>query len=66
MSRNQRTCPTGKVRYPSPFAAMIELWKVQSLRAQGTWKRQEDRFYRCDQCEGYHLTSQPQRTPDQP
>lgn len=63
MSRKQRPCPvTGKGRYPTPFAAEVELWKIAAKRAMGMDRRQEDRFYRCEHCGALHLTSQPPRT----
>lgn len=51
-------CKTGKRRYGSELGAKIALTSTWASRKK---KRQETRVYRCSFCEGWHLTSQPQR-----
>lgn len=50
-NERQRTCPSGKIRYPNKLGAKIA---VASLERHGKGRR----IYKCPDCFGWHLTSQ--------
>jgi hypothetical protein len=52
-------CPTGKMRYLSNARATLRLLAVQAMPEDGRTK--PVRVYRCERCDGYHLTSQSKR-----
>lgn len=57
----ERSCSTGKRRWPTEHAAAAALHGAQQTRmkrARGEYLgRLENRVYACGDCEGYHLTS---------
>jgi hypothetical protein len=55
-------CPTGKVRFGTAGAAGQALVEAKIRAAlRSSTRRRECRYYRCDLCDGYHLTSRPDR-----
>lgn len=50
---------TGKIRYPSEEAAQDTLSSIWAQPHPG--RRLECRAYLCPDCDGYHLTSKPDR-----
>ena len=54
------SCLTGKVRYRDRIAATYALAVIQRREKE---RRREKRAYRCDTCNGWHLTS---RSPARP
>lgn len=55
-----RCGPTGKVRYRSLNAAVVQKGVLRRLGAKTRDpRRQEQRAYRCRHCLGWHLTKQP-------
>lgn len=57
--RSDGWCPSGKVRIADEDGAMLALSRARQHRPKGA--RIERRYYQCDQCGGWHLTSVPQR-----
>lgn len=58
-----RPCPaTGKQMFRSEKQAQVALDADRRAREAGNPKRQECRYYLCDACGLYHLTSQPDLT----
>lgn len=53
------SCPTGKVGYPSPELAENAMYHSQSVAKDGDYM--PIRYYLCDHCKRYHLTSQEKR-----
>lgn len=53
------TCPSGKLRYATEYEARVELVGTVIGRNRGKHKRRECRWYLCDRCHGWHLTSMP-------
>jgi hypothetical protein len=51
-------CSSGKRRYRSRDATYMELLRLQELPPEKGTKGHAG-FYRCDECAGWHLTSQP-------
>lgn len=49
-------CPTGKQRYRDRLEARMALLRCTTDTDP---RRQEKRTYRCPDCHGWHLTSQP-------
>lgn len=62
MGRRRPPCPSGKHRYRDEVAARLALAEV--LRKDRRWGRERS-AYRCPQCRGFHLTSQPPK-PNKP
>lgn len=54
-------CPSGKIRYHDERTARAELVSTVIARNAGKVKRHETRVYECPLCEGWHLTSRPER-----
>ncbi len=54
-------CPTGKVRYATEAYARAQLVGAIMAANRGNAKRHEQRVYPCPQCNGFHLTSKPNR-----
>lgn len=50
-------CPSGKVRYPDQYSANGALLHAWRARHRGDTRRRERSAYRCDECDGFHLTS---------
>lgn len=49
----------GKRRYETRQDAMRTLYNIHVAQRNGTTRRRvEQRFYRCEHCHGWHLTSQ--------
>ena len=46
-----------KVKYHDKIAVMFALSKCKFSQRKGNHKREEKRFYWCEQCKAYHLTS---------
>jgi hypothetical protein len=57
------TCPTRKARFAAEVDTRIALADAASSVSS---RREETRHYRCTECGGWHLTSWPQWTADQP
>lgn len=56
-------CATGKVRFRDHDEAVQALWNAHVLRQiEGNTERQERRAYECRRCNGWHLTSQPNKS----
>ena len=55
-----RGCPTQKVRYKAESEALVALIRVRDHRAEiSDPAAPENRVYRCDACDGWHLSSKP-------
>jgi hypothetical protein len=52
-------CPTGKRRIPTEAQARADLVGAIIKANRGSQKRRECRYYACDACGGWHLTSHP-------
>lgn len=50
------SCPTGKTRYRDELGAKIALSSTRGREARNK-RRAEHRYYHCQQCRGWHLTS---------
>lgn len=66
--RPRRCSSTGKRRFPDHKAAVVALNNAATSRNLAEDKdrrssRMECRSYYCEDCNGFHLTSQPDRTP---
>jgi hypothetical protein len=62
--QDSRRCDSGKARYRDKTEAVHALHCVKNnaerqLEDFGTSRRKESRTYRCPDCKGWHLTSQP-------
>ena len=67
MTRKRRACRTGKVRYHDQAEAKRAITNVRFGLAKRTLEDTgvtPKRTYRCPLCGGWHLTSEPQRTPE--
>jgi hypothetical protein len=53
--------PAGKLRYVTEETAEAALKQAQRRRGWQNNPHRETRFYRCTNCEAYHLTSEPLR-----
>jgi hypothetical protein len=58
-------CATGKQRYLSEAAAYLALLAAQNLRAGQDAEKVEQRVYLCKLCNGWHMTSKPDRKGEQ-
>lgn len=59
-------CRTGKLRFRNEEEARTALRSARAVSQSGephSAKRREDRYYPCEHCGGYHLTSAPERPP---
>lgn len=50
-------CPSGKVRYENREQAAAALYLIRLAYRQKGSTRLPTKYYPCDRCEGYHLTS---------
>ncbi|PLS30865.1 DNA mismatch endonuclease Vsr [Bifidobacterium margollesii] len=57
--RTSRAC--GKVRFKTELDAKIALAGARRQRRGPARQKDEQRYYRCPECHGYHLTSKPYR-----
>jgi hypothetical protein len=69
LNRDVTTCAlAGKRQYETRQDAMRALFNARTAQLNGNSKRHEQRFYRCEDCHDWHLTSQAapsyQRTDD--
>lgn len=57
-------CPTGKRSFETEWDAEKALGRAQAKRKRGNVRggSVESRFYYCDECEGFHLTSMSRRS----
>lgn len=58
-------CATGKQRYLSEPSAYLALLATQNLRARQSAEKVEQRVYLCSLCNGWHMTSKPDRKGEQ-
>ena len=58
-ARPTGSCGFGKVRYADRIEALLAL--ADTTREAANDKRTEKRVYRCEECHGWHLTSQPKK-----
>lgn len=57
-------CPaTGKVCYMNKIRALLAIVKIEAVGPRVEGGAIPKRVYLCPYCRGYHLTSQPQRSP---
>ena len=52
----RKQCRSGKVRFRDRLEAQIALARA---RVSDSPRRRETRYYLCEECRGYHLTSKP-------
>lgn len=62
LPRRSRCADTGKVRYFDPETAELVLAGLDHDNP----RRREQRAYRCPKCAGWHLTSQPRNSGNNP
>ncbi|MCX0274235.1 hypothetical protein NLM24_26800 [Nocardia zapadnayensis] len=62
LPRRSRCVETGKIRYFDPETAELILAGLDSDNP----RRREQRAYRCPKCAGWHLTSQPRNSGNDP
>lgn len=60
--KTQGSCATGKLRYGTGYMAQLALDSARALREKQHNPHVECRIYKCQQCGGWHLTSQPLKT----
>lgn len=60
---SQGDCPSGKLRYTDERLAAKALASAQAKRLKRGHDHIEKRYYTCGFCDGFHLTSVPDRVP---
>lgn len=53
--------PCEKVKYANHFEAMAAEFKAKYRNDKGNSRRRERRFYQCERCGFYHLSSKPEK-----
>lgn len=61
MTQGPKGCSTGKYRYHTEYEAQCALVSAIIARNRGRNERKETRWYACQKCGGFHLTSKEYR-----